>query len=86
MRQADIESSLVLTVAELKRYQDKTVLLNLHDGEIATAKILFVDAEYQDIIVDIVHTNRPETYKKSISACAFTIRASNVDSIQEISN
>jgi len=48
-----------MKVAELKPYEDKTVVLHLSDGEIATAKIVYVDAEYEDIIVDMVRTNRP---------------------------
>lgn len=51
-----------MTIAELRPYQDKTVILNLHDGEIATVKIALVDADHEDIIVDIVHTSRPEQY------------------------
>ena len=49
-----------MTIAELRPYQDKTVILHLHDGETATAKIAFVDDEYEDIIVDIIDTDRPE--------------------------
>ena len=75
-----------MTIAELKPYQDKTVVLSLHDGERATAKITYVDAEYEDIIVDILHTSRPERYQVPITNCAFTILALDVDSIQEISS
>jgi hypothetical protein len=35
-----------MTIIELKTWQDKTVVLHLHDGEITTAKIDFVDEEY----------------------------------------
>ena len=75
-----------MTIAELEPYQDKTVVLHLHDGEIATVKIAYVDAEYEDIVVDIFHTNRPEGYKVPISSCAFTIRAADVDFAREVSN
>ena len=74
-----------MTIAELKPYQDKTVVLNLHDGECVTAKVTYVDAEYEDIIVNIFHTSRPEAYKVPIHSCAFTIPGASVDSIQEIS-
>ena len=47
-----------MKITEVKPYEDRTVILHLRDGEIATAKIAFVDAEYEDIIVDIVRTNR----------------------------
>lgn len=75
-----------MTIAELKPYEDKTVVLHLTDGEIATAKIAFVDAEYEDIIVDIIDTNRPQQYKQSIRLAAFTIKASDLASVSEISN
>ena len=84
--EAAVKSQTAMTIAELKPYQDKTVVLNLHDGECATAKVTYVDEEYEDIIVDIFHTSRPEAYKVSINSCAFTIPAAAVDSIQEISN
>ena len=75
-----------MTIAELRLYQGKTVILRMVDGEIATAEVVYVDSEYEDIIVNIVHTNRPEGYKASRVDCAFTIRAANVDSAEEISN
>ena len=75
-----------MTITELKPYEDKTVILHLHDGEIATAKIAFVDAEYEDIIVDILQTNRPESYQKPISSSSFTVRLSDLDLIEEIPN
>ena len=49
-----------MTIAEPKPHEDKLVILNLRDGESITAKILFVNSEYDDIIVDIIDTNRPQ--------------------------
>lgn len=71
-----------MTIAEIKPYQDKTVILTLSDGEIATAKIAFVDAEYEDIVVDVIRTNRPETYRDSNSA--YTIAAADLVSVEEV--
>jgi hypothetical protein len=45
-----------------------------------------VDAEYEDIIVDIVQTNRPKAYQKPISSSALAVRLSDLDFIEEISN
>jgi small nuclear ribonucleoprotein (snRNP)-like protein len=75
-----------MTITELKPYEDKTVILHLRDGEVATAKIALVDAEYEDVIVDIVETNRPDAYRKPIGSSAFAIRLSDLDFIEEISN
>lgn len=52
-----------MKAAKLKPYEDKTITLHLLDGEIATAKIVFVDSEYEDVIVNIVQTNRPDAYQ-----------------------
>jgi hypothetical protein len=69
-----------MTITELRPFQDQTVILRLRDGEIATAKIAFVDAEYEDIVVDIVQTNRPEQYKGPPDS-AYTIRAADIASV-----
>jgi hypothetical protein len=75
-----------MTVAELLPYLDKTVTLKFHDGEVATVKIQFVDAEYGDInIVDIIHTNDAVQYKGQ-SDSAYPIRASDIVSVDEISS
>ena len=74
-----------MTVAEPLPYLDKTVTLNFHDGEVATVKIQFVAAEYGDIIVDIIHTNNAVQYKGQ-SDSAYTIRASDIGSVDEISS
>ncbi len=75
-----------MTIEELKPYQDMTVLISMNDGELLTARVAFVDAEYEDIVVDIVHTNRLETYRVPISSAAFTIPATNITSIQVVPN
>jgi hypothetical protein len=74
-----------MTIAELRPYQDKTVILHLHDGEIATVKVAFVDVEYQDLIVDIINTNRSQKYKGPANS-AHVIRAADLAAIEEISS
>ena len=59
-------------------------MVRLHDGEVATIKIVFVDAEYEDIIVDVLHTNRPQNYKGP-SNSAYTIVAVDIVSVDEVS-
>ena len=73
-----------MKITEVKPYEDRTVILHLRDGEIATAKIAFVDAEYEDSIVDIVQTNRPDAYQKPIGSSSFAVRLSDLDFIEEI--
>jgi hypothetical protein len=74
-----------MTVSELRPFQDKIVVLHLKDGEIATVKVWFVDAEYEDIIVDIIATNRPDEYKGPANS-SYTIPIGSLASAQEISH
>jgi len=70
-----------MTIEQLKNYQDKSAILKLSDGEIATVKVLFVDFEYEDIIVDIINTDRPQRYKQSDAA--YTIDVADIVSVEE---
>jgi hypothetical protein len=47
-----------MTISELKQWEDKTVVLHFFDGEITTAKIDFIDAEHEDIIITVLQSNR----------------------------
>ena len=47
-----------MTISELKPWEDRTVVLHFFDGEITTAKIDFVDAEQEDIIITVLQSNR----------------------------
>jgi hypothetical protein len=70
-----------MTIAEIKPYQYKTVILNLPNGEITTAKILHVDDEYNDFVVGIISTNRPDTYRDPDSV--YAIAAADLVSVEE---
>ena len=63
-----------MTIDQLKEFQDCTTVLHLTDGETLTARISFVDLEYDDIIVDILETSRPERYAERKSAYAVKAR------------
>ena len=69
-----------MTISELKPFEDREVVLDLKDGETLRAKVLFVDFEYEDIIVDVLETNQPEHYKDP-NAC-YTVAASDILSIK----
>ncbi|HLO07767.1 MAG TPA: hypothetical protein VK198_14055 [Terriglobales bacterium] len=71
-----------MTMAEIRPYQDKTVILKLSDGEITTGKIAFVDAEYEDIVVDIISTNRPGNYRQSDAT--YTIAIADLIAVEEV--
>jgi hypothetical protein len=70
-----------MTIAEIRPYEHKTVILRLSNGEITTAKILHVDDECNDFVVDILSTNRPDTYRNPDSA--YSIGAADLVSIEE---
>jgi hypothetical protein len=72
-----------MTLAEIRPYQDRTVILNLEGGEITTATIIFVDAEYEDIVVDVISTNRPDNYRNA--GAAYAIPLVDLVSVQEVS-
>jgi hypothetical protein len=72
-----------VTFQEVRAYQDKIVILYLSDGEVTNAKIQFADAEHEDIVVDIISTNRPDRYRTETKS-AFAIRAADLISIKEI--
>jgi hypothetical protein len=75
-----------MTVEELTPYQNKSVILHLNDGEIAQAKVVFVFTEYEDMVVDIITTNRPDKYTAGLSSAAYVIQASDLATVEEISN
>jgi hypothetical protein len=79
-----LESFKAMKISELKPYEDKTVILHWRNGEIAKVKIAFVDAEYEDIIVDIVQTNRPEDYQEPIGSSSFAIQLSDLDFVEAV--
>ena len=67
-----------MTMTELKSWQEKTVVLHLFDGEVTTAKIHFVDEEYEDIIVTVLTSNR---HYEQLGKAAFTIRAADIERV-----
>ena len=72
-----------VTIAQLQEFQDCEAILRLADGEVLKAKINFIDLEYEDIIVDVLKTSRPENYKGPKNS-AYTIRATDVISAERI--
>lgn len=57
--------------------------LHLADGEVLSVEIYFVDVEYEDIIVDVLETSKPENYKGPKNS-AYTIKATDVISVERI--
>jgi small nuclear ribonucleoprotein (snRNP)-like protein len=59
-----------MKISELKEFVDKTVTLRMTDGEVLRVRVIFRSEEYNDIIVDVLETTRPERYDPS-SAYSF---------------
>ena len=67
-----------MTISELKPWEDKTVVLHFFDGEITTARIDFIDAEHEDIIITVLQSNcRYENADRS----AFAILAAHIQRV-----
>ena len=52
-----------MSIADLKQFEDCNVEILLTDGEVLRAAVVFVDVEYEDLILDVIDTSRPEHYK-----------------------
>lgn len=48
----------------LRGFQGKRVRLTSTEGEGMLARVLSVDDEHQDLVVDVLSTNRPEAYER----------------------
>jgi len=72
-----------VTIAQLRGLQNCTVVLRLTDGEVLMSRINFVDLEYEDIVIDVLETNRPEQYKGPKNS-AYAIKAEDIASIERI--
>lgn len=68
-----------MTRDELKQFEDKVVVLHLSDGERLKAKLIFVDLEYEDVIVDPLETNQPHHYK--YPKAVYTVQNAMIQSV-----
>jgi hypothetical protein len=61
--------------------------LTFSDGEVAKVKVLLVDNECSDVVVDLMTTNRPDKWAASAvdSDCAYTIALLEIAAVREVS-
>lgn len=69
-----------MKIDDLASFVDKEANLRMSDGEVATVRVNFVDHEYDDIIVDVIQTSRPERYQNRTAA--YTIAARDIVSAE----
>lgn len=69
-----------MTLAELKPLWNSVVTLRTTDGEVLKAKIVWVDEEYDDIIVEVIDTNQPDHYKDP--KAVYTVNAADILTVE----
>jgi hypothetical protein len=62
-----------MKIDDFKEFVDKTITMRMNDGETAIVRVILVSEEYEDIIVDVLETTRPDRYRDRSSAYTFAI-------------
>jgi hypothetical protein len=70
----------------LRAKVDSTLRIFFVDGEIVTAKVVFVSDEDRDVIYDIVASNRPDKYSDSETKSAYLANFDDIVSVENIEN
>ena len=73
-----------MTACELQAFHNKTVSITFLDGEVSTARLTCSDDECEDVMVDVVSTNRPDRYTHH--HCSYIVPASEFLSVTEVSS
>jgi hypothetical protein len=69
----------------LQNHLDKTVRIFCVDGEVVTAKLLVVSEEDEDVIFDLLTTNRQDKYEKLDKQPAYLLRFQNIAHVEAVS-
>jgi hypothetical protein len=67
--------------SDVKPFEDREATIQMIDGEQLRAKIVFVDSEYDDVIVDVLETNRPAQYRTVNQKCSYALPLSELVAI-----
>jgi hypothetical protein len=70
----------------LKDHIDRVVTIDCMDGEVLTAKVLVVSEEDEDIIFDLVSTNRQDKYEKLDRQPAYLLRFQHITHVEPARN
>ena len=65
---------------------DKLVRITCYDGEVIVAKVHFVFDEYEDVVIDLVSTNRESKYEKHDEQPAFAIDIKSIESVETVTD
>lgn len=74
-----------MTLSELQAFHNRTVSITFRDGEVATARLACSSEDCEDVMVDILGTNRPERYVQ-LHTCSYIVPASEFLSVADISD
>ena len=74
-----------MTSCELKAFHNRTVSITFRDGEVATARLTCSSEDCEDVMVDILGTDRPERYAQ-LHTCSYIVPASELVSVADISD
>jgi hypothetical protein len=71
-------------LSTLKSHVDRVAKIHTLDGEVIVAKILFVSESEEDVIYDLVSTNRESQYEKLDQQPAYRIRFEEISAVEAI--
>ena len=66
----------------LEQCLGKSVRLDMRDGEVISARVRFVSRAEQDVIVDLLWTNRPERYERTDVQPAFQFLFEDIEWVE----
>jgi len=71
-------------IATLKDHIDKPVRIFCVDGEILTARVILVSEEEEDVIFDLLTTNRQDKYEKLDRQPAYMLRFMHIAQVEPV--
>lgn len=66
----------------LKESRNRIVKISCSDGEVFLGKVLVVSDEDEDVVYDLVSTNRPEQYDRFGRDCAYRVKLEDILSVE----
>ncbi|HSE49186.1 MAG TPA: hypothetical protein VLA96_08280 [Terriglobales bacterium] len=64
--------------------RDAIAVLTFSNGEVVRAKLIMIDDEYEDLLYDILETNRPDRYAKPLESSAYVSPWTEIESFTEV--
>lgn len=71
-------------IETLKQSDNRLVRLTTRDGEVMIARVRFVSDSNQDLIYDLVSTNKESQYEKHDEQPAYRIDFKDIESVEAV--